>query len=288
VVSASFSNGDAQVALTHTGNGNWKGTWRPVHTNTPVAIQISAAVYVPQQSGSASLTADVTANATIPIVQTDNLPIAPGGVISIYGSNLADAVAMGQLPLPQTLGSTTVRLGTRAVPLLFAAPAQINLQAPFDLPVGSPMDVTVQRGSILSTPVRFNVVPALPVVSTRNEQGTGQGIVLRSDQVTLAQPGTPATAGEEVVIYCSGLGAVTPAVDAGTPAPSTVLARVVNPVTVQIGGIAADVVFAGLSPGFAGLYQVNAHVPAGVSGDAVTLTISVAGQSSPAVTMAVH
>ena len=288
VVSASFSNGDPQVALTHIGNGNWKGTWRPYHTNTPVAIQISATVYVPQQSGSASLTADATSNAAIPIVQTDNLPIAPGGVISIYGSNLADALAVGQLPLPQALGSTTVRLGTRAMPLLFASPGQINLQAPFDLPVGSPMDLTVQLGSILSTPVRLNVVPALPVVFTKNQQGTGQGVVLRSDQATLAQPGTPATAGEEIVIYCSGLGAVTPAVDAGTPAPSAVLARAVNPVTVQIGGIAADVVFAGLSPGFAGLYQVNAHVPAGVSGDAVTLTITVAGQSSPPVTMAVH
>ncbi len=288
VVSASFPNGDAPVTLTHTGNGVWKGTWRPMHPNTPVTVQIAATVYVPQQSGSASLTADVTANSAIPIVLTDNVPIAPGGVISIYGSNLADALTVGQLPLPLALGGTTVRVGTRAMPLLFAGPGQINLQAPFDLPTGLAMDVTVQRGAVLSAPVRLNVVPALPVLFTRNQQGTGQGIVLHSDQVTLAQAGTPAAAGEEVVIYCTGLGVVAPAVDAGNAASSTVLSRVVNPVTVQIGGVAADVVFAGLAPGFAGLYQVNARVPVGVAGDAVTLTVQVAGQSSPPVTIAVR
>ena len=61
-----------------------------------------------------------------------------------------------------------------------------------------------------------------------------------------------------------------------------------NPVSVTIGGQNAAVSFSGLTPGFPGLYQINAVVPSGVSGDAVVVVVSVAGQSSPPVTMAVQ
>ena len=62
-----------------------------------------------------------------------------------------------------------------------------------------------------------------------------------------------------------------------------------NPVTVTIGGAAAQVAYHGLAPGYAGLYQVNAVVPSGITtGDAVPVALSVAGQTSPAVTMAVR
>ena len=62
-----------------------------------------------------------------------------------------------------------------------------------------------------------------------------------------------------------------------------------SPVTVTIGGQPATVQFAGLSPGFAGLYQINAVVPAGVTpGNAVAVVLQTAGQVSPPVTMAVR
>jgi adhesin/invasin len=83
---------------------------------------------------------------------------------------------------------------------------------------------------------------------------------------------------------------VSPAVKEGLPAPATPpLSTTVNPVTVTIGGKAAQVAFSGLTPGYAGLYQVNAVVPAGITtGDAVPVVVSVAGQTSPVVTMAVR
>jgi uncharacterized protein (TIGR03437 family) len=113
-------------------------------------------------------------------------------------------------------------------------------------------------------------------------------VIFKSDGVTLAQPGNPATAGETVVIYCTGLGAVNPPVPEGTPPPVSPLSMTVNPVTVTIGGQDAPVQFSGLTPGFPGLYQVNAVVPAGVPGDAVSLVLTVAGQSSPPVTLAIQ
>ncbi len=76
----------------------------------------------------------------------------------------------------------------------------------------------------------------------------------------------------------------------GAPSPVAPIARAVNVPVVTIGGVNARVDFAGLTPGFAGLYQINANVPPGVpSGNSVPLVISSAGQSSPAtVTMAVQ
>jgi len=98
-----------------------------------------------------------------------------------------------------------------------------------------------------------------------------------------------ATAGDTLVIYCTGLGEVNPSIVAGTPAPVSPLSHTVNTVTATMGGIAANVQFAGLTPGFAGLYQVNAVVPTGVTpGNQVPLILTAAGQSSVAVTIAVH
>jgi len=57
---------------------------------------------------------------------------------------------------------------------------------------------------------------------------------------------------------------------------------------VTIGGQPAPVSFSGLTPGYPGLYQINAVVPSGVSGDAVPVVVSVTGQTSPPVTMAVQ
>ena len=82
-------------------------------------------------------------------------------------------------------------------------------------------------------------------------------------------PHTRCSAGDVATIYCTGLGTVSPTVPEGVAASTTVLSRTTTPVTVTIGGKNAVVNFAGLAPGFVGLYQVNAVVPAGVTGDAV-------------------
>jgi uncharacterized protein (TIGR03437 family) len=117
-------------------------------------------------------------------------------------------------------------------------------------------------------------------------QGTGQGIIMRSDQLTIAQAATPAARGEVIVIYCAGLGAVNPPVKQGE-APTTA-SRTVNEATVTVGGLNAPVFYSGVTPGFPGLYQVNATLPDTVAvGNAVPVTITVAGLTSNTVTMAI-
>ncbi len=75
----------------------------------------------------------------------------------------------------------------------------------------------------------------------------------------------------------------------GSASPADPLAAASNPVSVAVGGQPAAVLFAALTPGFVGLYQVNAVVPASVApGDAVPLVVTAAGQSSAPVTVPVR
>ncbi len=304
VASASFSNGDPEVRLTHQGNGQWSGTWRPANLpegTSTVTVTVRAA-YVrlgsqqTMQTGTAQL-AGTLRSGSAPIVMPGALlhaasfaasaPVAPGGLVTLFGANMADkASGAGSYPLPSTLEGTEVMLGGQALPLLYSSAGQINAQVPYGLTPNTQHQVVVRRGSVLSVPEPFTVAAAQPGIFTKNMQGTGQGIIMKSDQLTMAEAATPASRGEVIVIYCSGLGAVTPAVKEGEAA--TVAARTVNETTLTIGGVKAEVLYAGVTPGFAGLYQINATVPASVPvGNEVTVVATVAGQVSNTVTMAV-
>ena len=96
-------------------------------------------------------------------------------------------------------------------------------------------------------------------------------------------------AGDVLVIYWSGLGEVDPAVEAGAPAGASPLSRTVSELQVTIGGRQAPIAFSGLAPSFSGLYQVNVVMPEGASaGGSVALTMTIAGQTSIPVTIAVQ
>jgi uncharacterized protein (TIGR03437 family) len=307
-VKASFSSGDP-VPMTHAVNGSWQGQWTPKSLGTVTMYVNAFAVQNGNLLGgqSSTLTAVVTAPepaAATPTVTQQGVvhaasdqggvPIAPGGLITIYGQNLSDGVGQSSdLPLPQQLNGAQVLLGDQLLPILYTNPGQLNVQVPYGVPVNTPYQLTVQRGNALSVPQQLVVAAAEPGIFTVNQQGSGQGSIVKSDGVTLAQPGTPASIGETVVIYCTGLGAVTPQVKEGAPPPTPPpFSGTDNQVSVTIGGKPAEVTFGGLTPGIPGLYQINAVVPAGIAtGDTVPVVVSVAGQtspSSPPVTMAVR
>jgi uncharacterized protein (TIGR03437 family) len=303
-------NGDPQVALAHIGNGVWRGTWRPVRAAvntrlTVVAIFLGTTADViagRSQAGKVELSGSVLAQGATaaPLLTAGGIahaasfesgvPIAPGSLITLYGAKLADATGLAAgLPLPASLNGTEVSLGNRPLPLLFTSDGQLNAQIPYDVPVDTQHQILVKRGETIAVPEMLNVAAAQPGVFTKAQNGSGQGVIVKQDGVTLAEPGTPANRGEVVIVYCSGLGPVLPAVVAGRPSPSSPLSSVVNPVTVTIGGQEAQVQFAGLAPGFSGLYQINVLVPAASeTGDAVEVILESAGQRSRPVTIAVR
>src|SRR5262249_4122997 len=94
----------------------------------------------------------------------------------------------------------------------------------------------------------------------------------------------PAKPGDTIIVYATGLGVTNPNVDAGTVAPTSPLPRATNDVTATAGGVAANVLYAGLAPGLVGFYQINLTIPTTVPvASQIPVAVTAAGLSSSAV-----
>ncbi|HTX34879.1 MAG TPA: hypothetical protein VME43_07655 [Bryobacteraceae bacterium] len=299
-----FTNGDNSISMTSLPSppGTWTGSWTP-HTAGAVTLHISGQETTPSY---ALGNLDVSAAVVQPGVQAPlispgqivnsasfqpGVPVAPGGLITIFGSSLAGATGLNpSAPLTTSLGDTQVMLGGTPLPLLYASNGQVNAQVPAGLPVNTQQQIQVIRnGNVPSVADQVGIAPASPAIFTVDQSGNGQGAITDSFTGVVKDANSPATAGDFISIYCTGLGVVSPVVPDGQPAGSNPPSSTVNPVTVTIGGVPATVSFAGLSPGFAGLYQVNVQMPSGVPSGNQPVILTEAGQQSPAtVTMAVQ
>jgi uncharacterized protein (TIGR03437 family) len=213
--------------------------------------------------------------------------IAPGGILSIFGTQLAPATASAQgVPLPTMLAGTTVTLNGVSASLYFASPGQLNIQIPYEVSDG-PLLAVDNNGE--TDYYIVTLAAEAPAIFTTNSQGAGQGAVLDNATYRLVDASHPATPGSTYIqIYCTGLGPVADRPADGAASPSSPLAKTSVPVQVTIGGVQENAIFSGLAPGFVGLYQVNALVPAGVTaGSAVPVVISMGGIASNSVTIAV-
>ena len=128
-----------------------------------------------------------------------------------------------------------------------------------------------------------------PGIFTLNQQGTGTCAILHAEDFQPVSESAPAQPGEFLLIFCTGLGLVQPEVQSGQITPTAEpLARTVSPPIVNIAGIAADVTFSGLAPGFVGLYQVNVQVPAGVPSGTQEVEVIINNVPGNTVTIAVQ
>jgi uncharacterized protein (TIGR03437 family) len=191
--------------------------------------------------------------------------IAPGMMVSIFGQNLAPRTATARaIPLPQELEGVSVEVtepGKTAVrtPLYFVSPGQINLQMPFGITASS-VEVRVRTAAGRSDPARVAIVPRAPRLFTRTLGGRGEAIALHVNY-RLVGEGDPVEQGGYLILYATGLSEVRPQAIAGNPGGDGgrwgPLNEVTEPVRVTAGGKPATVLFAGLAPGMAGVYQIN-------------------------------
>jgi uncharacterized protein (TIGR03437 family) len=203
--------------------------------------------------------------------------IAPGGLISVYGTNLSPLnMASSEIPLPTALANSCLSVNGLPVPILFVSPDQVNAQIPFQA-IG---DVTL----ILRTPGgisnNFNLViePNAPsVFLTSVGPETNIPTVVRNDDNEVVTPSHPIhrKSGTDLIIYLTGLGGTSPAVATGQPAPSNPLSYSVIVPTVSLGGVDLPILFSGLAPGLVGVDQINVSVPFNVpTGMSVPLVIT--------------
>ncbi|MEZ5354195.1 MAG: putative Ig domain-containing protein [Bryobacteraceae bacterium] len=295
------------VALQPFGAGRYAGTWNvPDRDPGPATLAVHAWDAAGRVAQAHNLTGYVEANPGVPVIGEDAIvsaaavrvgaPLAPGGIFSLFGSLLADrGLAAQSVPLPNQIGATSVSVdaaessGTPS-PLFFAGPTQVNAMLPFTLLPNAIHQFSVHRGAMRSAYVDVPIASTSPAVFTFAQTGVGQGIVVDGERPSiLAAPANPIARGGVAVIYCEGLGLTDAAVIAGQASPGSPPGQALAPVTVTIGGQAANVVFAGLTPESVGLFQINAVVPEGIApGDAVPVVIGSGGQFSRPVSIAVR
>jgi len=209
---------------------------------------------------------------------------APGGLVSIFGQNLAAQQTNSGSALPTVLGGTCVTLNNQALPLASTSTGQINAQLPIGLAAGKyPLVVrSISKQAASVVPVTVTVAKYAPAIFVSGSQAA---IVHKDGSYVTKSHAT--TRDEQLTIFATGLGPTHGgAVTSGNPAPASPLA-VTDPVQVYFGDprysqAAVIVEFSGLVPGFIGLNQINVRVPGThLKGDALPVTVKIGGVSSP-------
>jgi hypothetical protein len=155
---------------------------------------------------------------------------------------------------------------------------------PYDATGATTLTLTREDGK--TTTVNVNVGDAQPGLFTSDASGKGPAAATLADSSLLTAT-NPATRGNVVVLYATGLGRVAPAATTGVGV--TAAANCVNPVTVTIAGRTVTPDYAGLTPGYPGLYQINVRIPADLAATGnVPLKVTAAGIDSNSVTIAVR
>ncbi len=187
--------------------------------------------------------------------------VAPGSIISIFGSGMSDAYVLGpNAPLVQTLGNVTARIGDRLLPLLFVSPEQVNAYLPSDLADGE-HNVAVRNGAQPEIPGKLVIARHAPGIFGQLIEEKFIAAVQRPDG-SLASPDHPAKRGETVTFMGTGFGAYQRPLLDGFPAPQ----NPPNPLAVQPQVVVGEnaplkVEFAGAAPGMVGVTIIRFQIP---------------------------
>jgi uncharacterized protein (TIGR03437 family) len=186
------------------------------------------------------------------------------------------------------VGGASALIGGYPAPILYASQTQINAVVPYE--VAGQRAITVQTLNMLKPTAQWTVpsTASAPGIFSADGTGLGSGAVLNADS-TLNTPSNPAVQGTTIQIFATGEGLANPPGKTGSIA--TEQHQPVLPVGVKIGGVQAQIVYAGSAPTeIEGLFQINAVVPNEITpGNAVPILLTVGqAQSQTGVTIAVQ
>jgi len=215
---------------------------------------------------------------------------ASGSWVEIYGSDLAPATLIWTAAdfvgdtAPMALDSVQVTVGGQPAFVEYVSPGQVNAQVPSNIGTGS-VPLTVTSGGVTSAPVNLTVSAAEPglLAPPAFKIGANRYVVAQLPDGTYVLPAgaipvasRPAHPGEQIVIYGTGFGPVVPNTPAGQIAIGTT--QLSMPLQFLFGETpAAQVPYAGLTPGSVGLYQFNIVVPQVPDSDLVPLAFTLGG-----------
>jgi uncharacterized protein (TIGR03437 family) len=200
--------------------------------------------------------------------------VSPGEFLTLYGTGLASTTAGASVPYPPMLKGVQVMINQIAAPISYVSPTQIEVIVPYGLGSESAVPIQVinnnQTSNLITLPVGST---SIGVFTNTPVGGLGYAAALHTNY-SLVSVASPAQIGETVAVYLTGMGEVSPSVGNGAPAPVNSLNyTTATPLVFLLDSaghhLQAKVLFSGLAPGFAGLYQMNFTIPSGLdSGDA--------------------
>jgi uncharacterized protein (TIGR03437 family) len=214
--------------------------------------------------------------------------VAPGSVISIFGSNLASAVTTGpNSPLVQTLSGTVVQVANRLLPLFFVSPAQINAELPADMTLGA-QTLTVSAQGQPDVTANFTVVRDAPGLFEQLVNGQGFAVALHPDGSAVTTS-SPAARGELLTVYGTGFGPTNPVRPLGFAVPQTPPFLLLDAASVQVGTAVLAVENAFAVPGSVAVDAVQFRLSDGApSATNAPLYVSINGQQSNTVLLPVQ
>jgi uncharacterized protein (TIGR03437 family) len=214
---------------------------------------------------------------------------SPGEVVTLYGNGIAtNDASLTALPFPTTMGNVQIKVGDGSSTTTILAPIysvcascnpqQISAVIPYNVSTSTGyITFQVINGSTASNVVTGYLGYSSPAVFTQLANGISAGAIQRYPDYSLITSSNPAKAGDTVIVYCTGLGPLTPSVPAGT-AP-TGITKISGAVDIWISDAQgnyvnlpqSNVTFAGMSA--AGLYQINIVIPSGLASGNATLEV---------------
>lgn len=229
--------------------------------------------------------------------------IAPGELITIKGTNLGPAtgtsftVNTSNNTVSSTLAGVQVTFDDIAGTPTYVSATQINVIVPWEIAGRTSTTVVVSYNSVPSAAISEQVVSVAPGIYTQNATGSGQAAALNLSSSatseyngpaggTYSGTGTataPAPAGSDIVLFLTGGGLTNPASVTGSINPSSAVPLAnwtpgSSTVTATVGGQPATVLYAGAAPTLiTGVVQINLQLPAGVSGSALPVVITIDG-----------
>jgi uncharacterized protein (TIGR03437 family) len=214
-------------------------------------------------------------------------PIAPGEFITIYGTGLPSRSAV-PVPFPTNLNGVQLLINNTPAPLYWITATQVYAVVPYAL-TGSSATIVLSNNGTQSNTITVPIAATAPGIAAVAQNGLGAGAITHADG-SLVSASSPALRGETVVIYLTGLGAVSPSVADGKG--PTGLSRSNSVQAIYFGAAAVDtsaILFQGLTPGYAGLYQINVTIPLSVdSSAAVPLAIETTNGFTDMVNIAIQ
>jgi uncharacterized protein (TIGR03437 family) len=297
------AGGNVLFATVSPASGNTPATLS-IGLNTSVANTLAPGTYTnninltstsaPGSTQTIAVTLTVTSAGvpTIASVQNaasfQNAAIAPGQLVSIFGSNIGPAQAVGLTLTPSgnvstNIGNVRVTFNGVAAPLVYVSANQVNAVVPYEIAGASSATVVVTNNNTASANFQVNVASTAPAVFALTQNGSGQGAILNEDG-SINGVANAAKRGSVIAIYATGGGQLNPQGITGsvTPASGTSFPMLALTPAVMIGGVPAEIRYAGAAPGLvSGVIQINVVVPPTAATGDQPVMVTVGGVSSP-------